>query len=41
MTSPIPPPLGLWQAQKKFLFRVVPNIPGGDFVFLEEGGTFK
>ena len=28
----------LWKGEEQFLVRVVPKIPGGDFVALQEGG---
>ncbi len=30
--------MDLGKIQEEFLVRVVPNIPGGDFVALDEGG---
>ena len=32
------PFLSLWKGEEQFLVRVVPNIPGGNFVALQDGG---
>jgi len=32
------PSSSLWEGEEQFLVWVVPNIPGGDFVALQEGG---